>query len=66
MPELKIDVEVWCECGAGLCHQSAAATKGTGVVVEPCESCLDNAKEEGDSEGYIRGVSETEERVGGC
>ncbi len=55
MPELRVDVEVWCECGEGLCHQSSPATHGVGVVVEPCEKCKDAAKEEGDNEGYDRG-----------
>ncbi len=74
MPEITVDVEIWCECGEGLCFQSSTATKGTGVVVEPCLKCLASAEEEahgegyerGDDDGYNRGVAETEERVGGC
>ena len=66
MPEIKVDVEVWCECGEGLCGQSSPAKRGVGVVVEPCKKCLDVAKVEGNSEGYDRGCKETEECVGGC
>ena len=55
MPEIKVEVEVWCDCGEGLCSQSSTASKGTGVVVEPCQKCLDAAKEEGHEEGYDKG-----------
>jgi hypothetical protein len=44
-----IEFEVWCSCGAGLCN--ATKTSGTSVTVEPCESCLDAAREEGKEEG---------------
>jgi hypothetical protein len=30
------------------------------VEVKPCPDCIKEAKEEGDSEGYDRGVSESE------
>lgn len=62
MPKLEAEVEfeVWCSCGAGLCRQTKA--NGTSVTVEPCESCLDTAREEGkedgDTEGYERGREE--------
>jgi len=48
MPSLEF--EVWCSCGNGLCNQ----TKGVkgGIEVEPCEKCLEAAKEEGRDEGY--------------
>lgn len=52
MPEISIDVEVWCSCGEGLCNQSSAEHRGRGIVVEPCGKCLEIAKQEGYDEGY--------------
>lgn len=60
MPEIKVDVEVWCECGEGLCSQSSTATRGTGVVVEPCLKCIGAAKDEGETEGYEQGRADFE------
>lgn len=50
MPEVTVDVQVWCSCGEGLCHQSEG--RAGGVIVEPCEKCLNAAKEEAYNEGY--------------
>ena len=58
MPEINIDVEVWCSCGEGLCNQSSTAKRGTGVEVEPCEKCLEVARKEGYDEGYDEGEGE--------
>jgi hypothetical protein len=58
MPEFNIDVEfeVWCSCGEGLCGQSEGNNRGRngspGVIVEPCQKCLDTAKNEGYENGY--------------
>lgn len=51
--------EVYCSCGNGLCNQTRVETKGSRnrVTIEPCEKCLDNAKEEGDTAGYDRGLA---------
>ncbi len=54
MPE--ISFEVYCSCGNGLCYQTKV--DGTKVTVEPCEVCLKNAKDEGDSDGYERGYDQ--------
>ena len=48
MPSLEF--EVWCSCGNGLCNQTRDR-KG-GIEVEPCEKCLEVAREEGRDEGY--------------
>ena len=45
-----IEFEVWCSCGNGLCNQTKEV-KG-GIQVEPCEKCLESAREEGREEGY--------------
>ena len=54
-----VDFEVFCaKCGAGLCRYSATGTtSGRGqnyVSVEPCDTCLENAR----NEGYNDGVNE--------
>jgi len=69
MPEITVDVEVFCgKCGAGLCKNSSAEDKsgysGTShsITVDPCEACLETSKDEGeqegDTDGYNRGYAE--------
>ena len=60
MPEITIDVEVWCSCGEGLCNQ-ADSNGATGIVVEPCEKCQKKAKEEGYDEGFEAAREQYEE-----
>lgn len=55
MPEMKVDVEIWCSCGAGLCHQTSLHRTGRGFVVEPCSKCLDRAKDDGYGDGLEDG-----------
>lgn len=45
-----IEFEVWCSCGNGLCNQTKE--KKGGIIVEPCEKCLDRAHRDGHEEGY--------------
>ncbi|MBT9167703.1 MAG: hypothetical protein DDT19_01043 [Syntrophomonadaceae bacterium] len=56
MPEIGIEIEIYCSCGAGLCRQSSVGkTKGRGqpyFTVEPCEGCLKKEKESDYDEGY--------------
>ena len=47
-PTVNVEIEVWCSCGEGLCNQSQG--KNSGIVVEPCEVCMDIAREEGREE----------------
>jgi len=51
MPE--ISFEVYCSCGNGLCRQTDV--KGSKVYIEPCEKCLQKAKDEGYESGYDNG-----------
>ena len=44
-----VEFEVWCSCGEGLCRQTKNVRGG--VEVEPCEKCLEAAREEGRDEG---------------
>ena len=57
MPEVHVDIEVWCSCGEGLCNQSSAHLYKQGVVVDPCEKCLEEARKEGYDEGYSDGIA---------
>ena len=53
MPTFDIDFEVFCaRCGNGLCNQSdTTQERGRNkLTVEPCEKCLEEAKEEGKAE----------------
>lgn len=43
---IEINVEVWCSCGAGLRQYQRQIVKGIGIVVEPCEKCIDKATNE--------------------
>lgn len=51
-----IEFEVWCKCGSGLYHQ-CKEEKG-GIIVEPCESCLNFAYDDGFSDGHEQGYDE--------
>ena len=54
MVEIDIDVEVWCDCGEGLCGQTTSSLKDDAfisLVVEPCEKCLEAKYEEGRDTG---------------
>lgn len=45
-----IEFEIWCSCGEGLCNQ-ATEIRG-GISVEPCEKCIERARDEGYNDGY--------------
>ena len=50
MPSFALEFEVYCSCGEGLCHQSSSReSRNRGmpqVVVEPCQKCLDDVRQE--------------------
>ncbi len=53
--DVEIEFEVYCAtCGAGLCGQSDGShgSRGPRVDVEVCETCVNNARDEGYQEGY--------------
>ena len=66
MPDLTVDINVYCSCGEGLCNQSKIKNDryGISLTVEPCQKCLDRAKDsgkdEGESEGYDNGYRDCE------
>ena len=48
MTEIKVDLEAWCQrCGAGLCSNITARKQAGRISIEPCEKCLENARDEG-------------------
>lgn len=53
--DVEVEIDVYCStCGAGLCGQSDGSNgvRGPRVDVAACETCINNAKEEGYQEGY--------------
>ena len=60
MPTFKVDFEVYCaSCGAGLCKQSY--TNDLTVRVDPCQDCLDAAREDGRNDGYNDAIADNKE-----
>ena len=59
---VEVEFEVFCACGNGLCNQSdmrySYGRSFPQVVVEPCQSCLDRAREEGYDQGHKDGYEE--------
>lgn len=50
---IKTEIEIWCSCGKGLCEQSVG---GEGFIqIDPCENCLEKAKDEGYEQGFAAG-----------
>lgn len=64
MPNLDVEIEVWCSCGHGLCGQTVTGTNRSlpTVTVEPCTRCLDKAWEQGKNEGYDEAKKEEEKK----
>lgn len=63
MPEINVEVEIYCSCGNGLCNQSVGGIGRRGIpfiTVEPCEKCLEKARREGYDEGYSEYEKEKE------
>lgn len=54
MPCLELEFEVYCSCGKGLCGNSTEGINRHSqyITVEPCEDCMNRAREEGKNEGY--------------
>ena len=77
MPQFEVEVkgevefEVFCSCGNGICNNSVGRNSRTRgipqVVVEPCELCMERAKndsyDKGHSEGYDEGYDKAREEL---
>lgn len=62
MPVFQLEFEVFCSCGNGLCNNTieGANRHSQYITVEPCEKCLNIAREEGYEEGYEECQKENE------
>ena len=61
MAEITVEFEVICSCGNTLSAEEKIThnpNRAKEVIVEPCEKCLAEAKDKGDTEGYDRGWKE--------
>lgn len=62
MPEIEVNIEVYCTCGEGLCNQTEATRtrnrREQAFIVTPCEKCIARARDKADQEGYDRGLYE--------
>lgn len=58
----EISIEVYCSCGNGLCNQTTCKKYGV-ITIEPCEDCLQKAKEEGYNAGAHDGQNERDNRI---
>ncbi len=66
MPEIPVNIELYCAgCRQGICNNATAGTTKTRreacFDIEPCEKCLQRAREEGYEEGYQAGIESTRE-----
>lgn len=52
-------IAVYCQCGAEL-NTSWSQRENGGIIVDPCDKCLTEARKESHQEGYDEGYSEGE------
>lgn len=58
--DIEVEIEVWCSCGNGLCN--VTTVDGTSITVEPCEVCMEAARQDGYDDGYSVGYEEAREK----
>ena len=63
MPSIEAEFELFCGgCRAGICNNATEGkTKGRGMPyfeIEPCDACLEKARDEGKDKGYEEGKAE--------
>lgn len=66
MTEVTVNIEIYCgKCGTGsICNNATQlnsrgyGNKDVTIEIEPCESCLQSAKEDGYQEGHQNGYEE--------
>jgi molecular chaperone GrpE (heat shock protein) len=68
MPSFEVEFEVFCDaCGAGICHQAEGRNSRTRnapqVTVQPCDTCMEKAKEKARQEGFDEGEADAEKRA---
>jgi len=67
MPEVNVEIEVYCSCGEGLCSQSTSGNTQRRnqpyITVEPCQKCLGSVEDKSYEKGYSEGVIEGEKNA---
>lgn len=62
MPVIEASFEVYCKCGAAMCHAVDTKQGRFGnvdkIVIEPCEKCLEERYDEGYTEGHTEGYDD--------
>ena len=65
MTEITVNIELYCAvCGNGICRNATPRTQRSGhgedptFDIEPCEVCLENARQEGHDKGHSEGHTE--------
>jgi len=59
MPNIEVNIEIYCSCGEGLCGQTRGEFDSKGnpsFVVSPCLKCFTRAQDDGYEEGYEQGI----------
>lgn len=59
MADVLVDVQVYCGgCGAGICGNVTQGKREGEIHIDPCDKCLDEAKNEGFAEGNDEGYEQ--------
>jgi hypothetical protein len=68
MPEISVDIDIYCACGTHLCHLTTAGSKHGRpcFTIKPCPECMEAEKDKGDTEGYERGLADGKTEVEGA
>jgi hypothetical protein len=56
MPNVNVNIEIFCDCGEGLCNQSVGGDGS--ITVSPCERCVEEARSESYNDGYDAGYED--------
>lgn len=65
MPQITMDIEVWCGgCGEGICHLAVGRRRPGEIDVSPCAICLERAKTEAYDYGFDKGYKQHKEEMG--
>lgn len=60
MPDIEVTIDLYCSCGHHMCSNGTSGSRHGRpcFTIEPCPDCLENAKAEGDRDGYERGLED--------
>ena len=68
MPEISVDIDIYCACGKHMCQMATSGSKHGRpcFTIEPCPACLETEKDKGDTEGYKRGLADGQKEAKGA